>query len=42
MKLALEMLRDVRSAPVLAFVLNAADHNTANYGYYNYGYGKTV
>jgi hypothetical protein len=40
MKLALEMLRDVRSAPVLEFVLNAAEYPAVNYGYY--GYGKAV
>ncbi len=40
MKLALEMLRDVRSAPVLEFVLNAAEYPAVKYGYY--GYGKAV
>jgi capsular exopolysaccharide synthesis family protein len=40
MKLAVEMLREVRSAPVLEFVLNAAEYPNVGYGYYNYGYGN--
>jgi polysaccharide biosynthesis transport protein len=40
MKRAVEMLREVRSAPVLEYVLNAAEHPAFNYGYYKYGYGK--
>jgi capsular exopolysaccharide synthesis family protein len=40
MKRAVEMLREVRSAPVLEYVLNAADHHAFNYGYYKYGYGN--
>jgi len=42
MKHAMEMLRDVRSAPVIEYVLNAADYPVADYGYYKYEYGKTV
>jgi capsular exopolysaccharide synthesis family protein len=40
MKRAMELLRDVRSAPVLEFVLNAAEYPSADYGYHKYGYGK--
>jgi succinoglycan biosynthesis transport protein ExoP len=40
MKRAVEMLREVRSAPVLEYVLNAADSPGSNYGYYKYGYGN--
>ena len=40
MKRAVEMLREVRSAPVLEYVLNAADDPAAGYSYYKYGYGK--
>jgi succinoglycan biosynthesis transport protein ExoP len=40
MKRAVEMLRDVRSAPVLEYVLNAAEHPAFDYGYYKYGYGN--
>jgi capsular exopolysaccharide synthesis family protein len=40
MKRAVEMLREVRSAPVLEYVLNAAEYPTAGYSYYKYGYGK--
>jgi polysaccharide biosynthesis transport protein len=44
MKRAVEMLREVRSAPVLEFVLNAAEYPAVDYSNYNYnyGYGKTV
>jgi hypothetical protein len=38
MKRAVEMLREVRSAPVLEYVLNAAD--SAGSSYYKYGYGN--
>ena len=34
---SLELLRQVHSAPILEFVLNAADLNTAGYRYYQYG-----
>jgi capsular exopolysaccharide synthesis family protein len=37
---ALELIRSVRSAPVIEFVLNAAQYPTINYGYYRYRYGK--
>jgi Mrp family chromosome partitioning ATPase len=40
MKRAMEMLREVRSAPVLEYVLNAAEYPVADYGYYHYGYGS--
>ena len=40
MKRAVEMLRDVRSAPVLEYVLNAADYSALNYDYHKYEYGK--
>jgi len=39
MKRAVEMLREVRSAPVLEYVLNAADSSGFDYGYSKYGYG---
>jgi hypothetical protein len=38
----MEMLHEVRSAPVLEYVLNAAEYPAVDYSYYNYGYGKTV
>jgi capsular exopolysaccharide synthesis family protein len=40
MKRAVEMLREVRSAPVLEYVLNAAETPGSGYGYYKYGYGN--
>ena len=40
MKLAVDMLREVRSAPVLEFVLNAAEYPAVDYGYGYYGYGN--
>jgi capsular exopolysaccharide synthesis family protein len=40
MKRAVEMLREVRSAPVLEYVLNAAEYSAPGYGYYEYGYAK--
>ena len=40
MKRAVEMLREVRSAPVLEYVLNAATSSRSDYGYYKYGYGN--
>lgn len=40
MKRAVEMLREVRSAPVLEYVLNAATSSSSDYGYYKYGYGN--
>jgi capsular exopolysaccharide synthesis family protein len=39
MKRAMEMLREVRSAPVLEFVLNAAEDPAFTNGYYQYGDG---
>jgi capsular exopolysaccharide synthesis family protein len=42
MKRAVEMLREVRSAPVLEYILNAADYPATKYGTYNYPYGSTV
>jgi Mrp family chromosome partitioning ATPase len=39
MKRAMEMLRGVRSAPVLEYVLNAAEPSSAGYGYGYYGIG---
>jgi Mrp family chromosome partitioning ATPase len=38
MKRALEILAQVRSAPIVEVVLNAADNSDADYGYYQYGY----
>jgi polysaccharide biosynthesis transport protein len=35
---SLELLQQVHSAPILEFVLNAADLNSAQYRYYRYGY----
>lgn len=35
---SLELLHEVHAAPVLEFVLNAADLRSANYRYYQYGY----
>jgi Mrp family chromosome partitioning ATPase len=35
---SLELLREVNSAPVLEFVLNAADLNSPQYRYYQYAY----
>ncbi|HXY03013.1 MAG TPA: polysaccharide biosynthesis tyrosine autokinase [Terriglobales bacterium] len=35
---SLELLNQVRSAPVLEFVLNAADLNSPQYRYHHYGY----
>jgi capsular exopolysaccharide synthesis family protein len=40
MKRAVEMLREVRSAPVLEYVLNAAKPHGFGYSRYNYGYGN--
>jgi hypothetical protein len=34
------MLREVRSAPVLEYVLNAAKPHGFGYSRYNYGYGN--
>jgi len=39
---AMELLRDVRSAPVLEVVLNAAEYPAVNYSYYNYGASETA
>lgn len=36
---SLELLRQVHGAPILEFVLNAADFNSAHYRYYQYGHG---
>jgi capsular exopolysaccharide synthesis family protein len=38
MKRALEVLAQVRSAPIVEVVLNGADKADADYGYYQYGY----
>jgi succinoglycan biosynthesis transport protein ExoP len=38
MRRSLELLEEVKGAPVLEFVLNAADINSAQYRYYQYGY----
>jgi polysaccharide biosynthesis transport protein len=38
MKRALEVLAQVRSAPIVEVVLNGADKSDADYGYYRYGY----
>jgi Mrp family chromosome partitioning ATPase len=38
MRRALEVLAQVRSAPILEVVLNGADKFDADYGYYQYGY----
>jgi len=35
---SLDLLREVHSAPVLEFVLNAADLNAPQYRYYQYAY----
>jgi Mrp family chromosome partitioning ATPase len=35
---SLELLQEVNAAPVLEFVLNAADLNSPQYRYYQYGY----
>ena len=35
---SLELLNEVHAAPILEFVLNAADLNSAPYRYYQYGY----
>ena len=40
MKRAVEMLREVRSAPVLEYVLNAAKPHGFGYDNYSYGYGN--
>ncbi|MGC2210645.1 MAG: polysaccharide biosynthesis tyrosine autokinase [Candidatus Korobacteraceae bacterium] len=40
MKRAVEMLREVRSAPVLEYVLNAAKPHGSGYNRYDYGYGN--
>jgi capsular exopolysaccharide synthesis family protein len=40
MKRAVQMLREVRSAPVLEYVLNGADYPAIEYGYYKYAPGK--
>jgi len=38
MKRALEILAQVRSAPIVEVVLNGAHKSDAEYGYYQYGY----
>jgi hypothetical protein len=38
MRRALEVLAQVRSAPIVEVVLNGADKSDADYGYYRYGY----
>jgi non-specific protein-tyrosine kinase len=38
MRRSLELLDEVHGAPVLEFVLNAADITSAQYRYYQYGY----
>ena len=42
LKRATEMLREIRSAPILEIVLNAAEYPVVNYGYYNYGASETA
>jgi len=36
---SLQLLQQMHGAPILEFVLNAADFNSAHYRYYQYGYG---
>jgi succinoglycan biosynthesis transport protein ExoP len=38
MKRAMEVLAQVRSAPIIEVVLNGADKSDTDYGYYQYGY----
>jgi Mrp family chromosome partitioning ATPase len=38
---SVELLNEVHGAPILEFVLNAADINSASYKYYGYGYNYT-
>jgi len=38
---SVELLNEVHGAPILEFVLNAADLNSAPYRYYRYGYNYT-
>ena len=35
---SLKLLNEVHAAPILEFVLNAADLNSPQYRYYQYGY----